>query len=149
MYAQNQFAIEITRTLHLFERNITLSDCGRSGDSSQFVLFVILLDSSGGISKVNYLSLPNNSCQEQFSKVSLLIKNSWHPTKSNFSTIIVPLLLYYPEGDIDIGNSNSVAEKLSQFFRKTSEQMLLKDVYVSKPIGLTYYSSQKINKQSH
>lgn len=141
--AQDRFSSEVNKTLRMLEKQITISDCDRPEESNQMVIYTILIDTIGGISKVNYLSFPDNICQKEINRVSCLLKKEWTPIKTDYTMILIPVFLIFPDSEsADISN-NLIAEKLNLFFLRNSQNFKSPDILLTRPLSITYYRVSK------
>ena len=143
MFAQDRFLTEVDKALRMLERNITISDCDSLRTNYQTVLYSVMLDSSGGISCISILSTYDNCYQKELERISCLLKLKWVPAKSNYSMILIPIILLSPESDGGEGCNKEMSDNLYLFFQRNSEVQILPGILVSKPLSITYYRTQK------
>lgn len=143
MFAQDRFLTEVDKALRMLERNITISDCDSLRTNYQTVLYSVMLDSSGGISCISILSTYDNCYQKELERISCLLKLKWVPAKSNYSMILIPVILLSPESDDGEGCNKVMSDNLNLFFQRNSEVQILPGILVSKPVSITYYRTRK------
>lgn len=140
LFSQSPFEIEVSKTIGLIEKNLTLSNENTFDLKNSFFLYCLELGSSGKIENIRALKEDKNPDNNKIKELSFKIKENceFKSSNKNLKIIIVPVLLIYS----GLESEDSFLNEITCFLETIKKNSDCENVLVTKSAIVNYYRSK-------